>query len=138
MDPFSVVTGLAGIISLAGTVISECYQYGCAVAGAPEEARRLVSEVTSLSGILVGVQALVKQTDLPEHQLQYPLKDCLAVLQALSSKLKKDCPETSSSSAKRAMKRLLWPLKRNDTEELIISIERHKSALSLSMSSLSV
>jgi ankyrin repeat domain-containing protein 50 len=136
-DPFSVVTGVAGLIALAGEVISKCYQYGCAVTGAPDEAKRLVSEVTGLSGILVGVQALVKQSSLPEYQLETSLKNCLAILQALSLKLQKHSPHASNSSTKRTINRLLWPLRRSDTEELITAIERHKSSLSLSLSSLS-
>ncbi len=136
-DPFSVVTGLAGLIALAGEVISKCYRYGCAVSGAPDEAKRLVSEVTGLSGILVGVQGLVKQSSLPEYQLESSLKNCLAVLQTLSSKLQKYSPGASTSSGKRTINRLLWPLRRSDTEELISTIERHKNSLSLSLSSLS-
>ncbi len=136
-DPFSVATGLAGLIALAGEVISKCYRYGCAVSGAPDEARRLVSEVTGLSGILVGVQALVKQTNLPEYQLENSLRNCLAVLQTLSSRLQKHSLKASSSSGKRAVNRLLWPLRKNDTEELITAVERHKTTLSLSLSSLS-
>src|SRR5689334_14417751 len=58
-DPLSISSGIAGILSLAGLVLSQCYQYGCNVAGAPEEAQKLISEVTSLSGILVGIQAMV-------------------------------------------------------------------------------
>ena len=137
-DPFSAATGLAGLIALAGEVISKCYKYGCALSGAPGEARRLVSEVTELSGILVGVQALVRQSSLPEYQLENPLKNCLAVLQTLASKLQKHSPNADSSSGKRAVKRLLWPMRKSDTDELITAIERHKSSLSLSMSSLSM
>ncbi|OCT47211.1 ankyrin repeat protein [Cladophialophora carrionii] len=137
-DPFSIVTGVAGIITLAGEVISRCYRYGCAVSGAPDEAKRLVSEVTGLSGILVGVQVLVKQSSLPGYQLEHPLRNCLAVLQTLSSKLQKYSLDSSQSSGKRAVSRLLWPLRRSDTEELITAIERHKNSLSLSLSSLSV
>ncbi|KAJ9610686.1 hypothetical protein H2200_005463 [Cladophialophora chaetospira] len=136
-DPFSVVTGVAGLIALAGEVISKCYRYGCAVSGAPDEARRLVSEVAGLSGILVGVQVLVKQSNLPEYQLESSLRNCLSVLQTLASKLQKYSPDGGSSSGKRTINRLLWPLRRTDTEELITNIERQKTSLSLSLSSLS-
>jgi hypothetical protein len=137
-DPFSIVTGVAGLIALTGEVISKCYRYGCAVSSAPDEAKRLVSEVTGLSGILVGVQVVVKQSSLPEYQLEHPLKNCLAVLQALSFKLQKYSPDSGHSSGKRRINQLLWPLRRSDTEELITAIERHKNSLSLSLSSLSV
>jgi hypothetical protein len=136
-DPFSIVTGVAGLISLAGEVISKCYGYGCAVSGAPEEARRLVSEVTGLVGVLVGVQTLVRQSNLPASQMETPLKNCLAVLQTLSIRLRKHSPEGSHSSSKRTFNRLMWPLRKGETEDLTTTLERHKNSLSLSLSSLS-
>lgn len=136
-DPVSLVTGIAGLLSLAGEVISKCYRYGCAVSGAPDEAKRLVTELTGLSGILVGVQVLVKNSALPEYQLETSLKNCLYVLQTLSSKLQKYSPESGTSTGKRTISRLLWPLRRSDTEELITAVERHKNTLSLSLSTLS-
>lgn len=137
-DPLSVITGVAGIISLAGAVIGQCYRYGCGVSGAPEEAKRLVSEVTGLSGVLVGVQSLVKQSDLPGYQIANSLKECKIVLETLSSNLRKYSPGSSSSSGKRVMNRLLWPLRKTEMEELISTLERHKNSLSLSLDSLSV
>ncbi len=137
-DPLSIATGVAGIISLAGVVIGQCYRYGCGVSDAPDEARRLVFEVTGLSGILVGVQGLVKQSDLPGYQIESVLKDCKLVLESLSSRLQKYAPSSGKSSSKRALNRLLWPLRKSETEELIIALERHKNSLSLSLDSLSV
>ncbi|OAL26726.1 hypothetical protein AYO22_04079 [Fonsecaea multimorphosa] len=137
-DPFSLITGVAGLLSLAGTVISQCYCYGCAVAEAPDEARRLVSEVTSLNGILLGVQGLATQMDLPVYQLESSLKNCKVVLDTVSTKLHKFSPNSSKSPGKRAISRLLWPLRKNETEELVSAVERHKNSLSLSLSSLSV
>lgn len=137
-DPFSVATGVAGLISLAGLVIGQCYRYGCGVADAPNEAKRLASEVTGLSGILVGVQGLVRQTDLPGYQIETVLKDCKVVLENLASRLQKYAPRTSTSSGKRAVNRLLWPLRKGETEDLITALERHKNSLSLTLDSLSV
>ncbi|EXJ53452.1 uncharacterized protein A1O5_13320 [Cladophialophora psammophila CBS 110553] len=137
-DPFSIVTGVAGLLSLAGTVISQCYCYGCAVAEAPDEARRLVSEVTSLNGILLGVQGLAAQMDIPEYQLESALKDCKLVLESVSTKLHMFSPASSKSPGKRAINRLLWPLRKNETQEFITAVERHKNSISLSLNSLSV
>ncbi|OQV01834.1 NACHT domain-containing protein [Cladophialophora immunda] len=137
-DPFSIVTGVAGLLSLTGAVISQCYCYGCAVAEAPDEARRLVSEVTSLNGILLGVQGLAAQMNLPGYQLESPLKNCKLVLESVSTKLRKFSPGLSKSPGKRAINRLLWPLRKNETDELITAVERHKNSLSLSLNSLSV
>ena len=136
-DPFSLVTGVAGLLSFAGAVIGQCYRYGCAASGAPEEAKRLLSEVMGLSGVLVGVQGLVKQNDQRGLQFEMILKECKSVLEILSSKLQKYDPDGAQSSRKRTMNRLLWPLRKGDTDELIMALERHKLALSLALDALS-
>ncbi len=138
-DPFSVVTGLAGVLAVAGTVIAQCYRYGCGVSGAPEEAQRLVSEVTSLSGILLGLQGMLKQHDLSSgDQVASVLHDCKVLLETLSLKLQKHSPDSTTKTKQAITKRLLWPLRKKDTEELTVALERHKSALSLALDAFSM
>ena len=136
-DPFSLVTGVAGLVALAGQVISQCYRYGCAVSDAPKEAERLVSEVTGLSGLLVGLQALIKQGDFPEQDIHLILKECNTSLSSLLSRLQSHSPETSKSTTERAIRRLLWPLRKSDTEELTSAIGRQKASLSLALDTFS-
>ncbi|EXJ88045.1 hypothetical protein A1O1_04972 [Capronia coronata CBS 617.96] len=136
-DPFSAATGVAGLISLAGFVLGRCYRYGCGVADAPSEAKRLVSEVTGLSGILVGVQGLIKQSDQAGKALETVCADCKASLETLALRLQKHSPGASKSTRKQTVNRLLWPLRRSETEELINALERHKASLSLALDSLS-
>ncbi len=62
-DPISISSGKAGLLSLAGLVLGQCYSYGFAVAEAPSEAKRLAAELTHLSGVLVGTQGFVKSTE---------------------------------------------------------------------------
>jgi hypothetical protein len=136
MDPFSLISGLAGLISLAGEVVTKCYHYGCAVSGAPEESRRLVSEILGLTGILAGVQSIAKQNDLLKYQLERPLQDCWGLLETLSRRLQKQSPNSARSG--RLLNRLLWPLRKTETEELIKAVEQRKTSLSLALSTLSV
>jgi len=137
-DPLSIATGVAGLIQLAGMVIGQCYRYGCGVSSAPDEARRLVSEVTNVSGVLVGVQGVIKHGDPSAYQFEDLLREVRSVLQMLSSKLQNESPDSGKSSGRRTLKRLLWPLRKGETEELVSALERHKNSLSLSLSSLSV
>lgn len=62
-DPLSIASGIAGVLALAGQVVSTCYQYGCAVKEAPQEIQRLLDELMSLSGVLNAVKALVDSTN---------------------------------------------------------------------------
>ncbi|KAI1610467.1 hypothetical protein EDD36DRAFT_326771 [Exophiala viscosa] len=137
MDPFSIATGVAGLVSLAGQVISQCYRYGCAVSDAPKEAKRLVSEVTNLSGLLLGLQGLIRQDSFPLQDVKTILEECKSSLTSLLSRLQSHSPETSKSTAERAIRRLLWPLRKSDTEELTSAIERQKASLSLALDTFS-
>ena len=58
-DPLSIAAGVSGLISLAGEVTLTCYRYGCAVKHAPKEIQDLLNEITSLTGVLASVQALI-------------------------------------------------------------------------------
>lgn len=137
-DPFSIATGVAGVIQLAGFVIGQCYRYGCGVSSAPDEARRLVSEVTSVSGVLVGVQGVVKHGNPSGYQFESLLQELQSLLQKLSTKLEKEAPNSGESKGKRTLRRLLWPLRKGETEDLVSALERHKNSLSLGLNSISV
>ena len=134
MDPMSLASGAAGLITLAAAVLSQCYMYGCAVANAPEEAKRLVSELTNLSGILVSIQGLHTSKFISEKNGLIPtLRECKDALQHALQRLESVNPQTKHSSLKWIRNRLLWPLERQDTLELLASVERQKSALNLSL-----
>ncbi|KAK5048507.1 hypothetical protein LTR84_005597 [Exophiala bonariae] len=137
-DPLSIATGVAGVIQLAGLVIGQCYRYGCGVSSAPDEARRLVAEVTSVSGVLVGVQGAVKHGDPSGYQFDGLLQELRSLLQKLSTKLQKDSPDAGLSKGRRTLNRLLWPLRKGETEELVSALERHKNSFSLGLNSISV
>ncbi|KAH0561934.1 hypothetical protein GP486_003361 [Trichoglossum hirsutum] len=47
----------SSIASLSGRLLTKCYNYGCAAADAPAEVKLLIGEITSLTGILVAMQA---------------------------------------------------------------------------------
>lgn len=137
-DPLSIATGVAGLIQLAGLVIGQCYRYGCGVSSAPDEARRLVAEVTSVSGVLVGVQGVVKHGNPSGYQFDSLLQELRLLLQKLSTKLQKESPDFGLSKGRRTLNRLLWPLRKGETEELVSALERHKNSFSLGLNSISV
>ncbi|KAJ9503181.1 hypothetical protein H2202_001335 [Exophiala xenobiotica] len=136
-DPLSIATGVAGLLSLAGTVISQCYHYGCGVADAPEEAKKIAFEVTSLSGLLVGIQNLAKHHEFPTQDIRPVLQECRTSLLSLSTKLQKHAPQATKSSKEQLMKRLLWPLRKTDCEHHIVALERNKRSLSLALDTFS-
>ncbi|PGH17507.1 hypothetical protein AJ79_01107 [Helicocarpus griseus UAMH5409] len=129
MDPLTI----AELILLSGDIISTCYFYGCAVADAPETLRKLVEETTSLSGIFVAIQGLVNADGFAASQkeaLSTSLTECQGTLRELKDVLQSMLPKPGKRKMG-VMKRLLWPLKQEETTELLDALSRHKSSLNL-------
>lgn len=137
-DPISITSGIAGLVSLAGTVLGTCYRFGCAVADAPGEAKRLASELRNLSGVLVGIQGIKNHDDgrITEHKLSQLLAECRQTLQDVSRHLDTVGARASQPVLKRNFNRLAWPLRRDKTLELVVLIERQKNSLSLALETL--
>ena len=129
-DPISIIT-------LAASIVATCYDYGCKAADAPDEAQRLASEISNLSGVLVGIHGLWKdhETELIQLNLPTALIDCESYLNRVKAQLESHIPRAGRSRSERLRGRLTWPLKRQDTLELLHIIERHKSTLSLILES---
>ena len=125
-DPISIIT-------LAASIIATCYEYGCTAANAPEEAQRLASEVSNLSAVLVGIQGLWanNQAQLDALRLPYALGDCADSLNLVKTRVEIHVPKVGRSKGDRLLGRLLWPLKRGETLELLQIIERQKTTLGL-------
>lgn len=60
-DPLSVAASVAGLISLAETVIRLGYQYHNGVKGFPADFERLLLEVSSLYGVLCQIKLIVSR-----------------------------------------------------------------------------
>ena len=73
-DPFSIVSGIAGILSVAVSIVSSCYKYSVTAKGAASEIQDLLDELTSLMGVLTAIKALIDSDD------QYLLDDDEATL----------------------------------------------------------
>ena len=149
-DPISIASGIAGLISLAGSVVSTCYQYGCAVKSAPTEIQKLLGEVMSLSGVLTAVKSLIDaetakvytdektdcRSDYPPPyrfvELEGPLNDCRCALEEIEAVLKKASSKEEHKLGK-AFKRLIWPLKQPETMAIVARLERSKSAFMLTL-----
>jgi Cdc6-like AAA superfamily ATPase len=160
-DPLSIVSGIAGVVALAGSVVSKCYTYGVAVKGGPAEIQRLLDELISLTGILNAVKSLTEASeaqkqgaiwahddlasDLPPpyshkapidqlERLVSPLNGAQALLEKIEASLRK-AEIKSEHRVERVFQRLLWPLKKQETQDLIAQLERFKTSFTLSLTS---
>ena len=61
-DPLSIAASIAGLLTLAGSIIPKGYALCSRLSGRNEDIRVLMNEVTSLSGLIFGLQAHANST----------------------------------------------------------------------------
>ena len=141
MDPFTISTSLVPIITLAGSCLAKCYRYGCAARDAPAEGCRLADELASLSGVLVGLQSLAKGGSMKlgsTVELKELVQECNTTLQDVAQRIELVTGVASNTKkSERVVRRVLWPVKKQETLDLIARVERLKAKLTLALSGIS-
>ena len=131
MDPLSICASITALIQLTSTTV----QYLKGVKGAPEDRQRILSELTSVIGILLILQDQAdqaKQGDQWSSTLQSlnvpegPLNQLPRALERLSSKL-----ASPATGLKKLGKAIVWPFQKEEVKEILGSIERQKALLNL-------
>jgi hypothetical protein len=107
-DPLSVISGIAGLITLSTTVVTAGYKFINTILSAPEEFGYLIRDTAYLSTILSQLISHSLSTQAVPLMQQGVLQDCENILRNIQS-LIYDCERRS-----RAIHALLWPLKQND------------------------
>jgi hypothetical protein len=138
MDPLSIASGVAGLVTLADVVISRTYNTIIACKHASEDSRRLLREVQTLVGILQGLSSLESKIGAAALQSHIPaaqILSCQQTLQNIRDKLEKSDPkEDGISIFQKAKRTLKWPLSASDTEKFLSEMERHKATFDLALS----
>jgi hypothetical protein len=138
MDPLSIASGVAGLITLAEVVISRTYNTIIKCKNASEDSCRLLREVQSLLGILQSISTLEKKLGASTIQSKIPARDvvaCQLTLQNIRDKLEKADPrEAGVTIWQKAGRTFKWPLSSSQTDEILLAMDRHKSTFNLAMS----
>lgn len=131
-DPLSIASGITALLQLTGSII----QYLRQVRGASEECRRVMMEVTSVSGFLYMLKDSAErfQSDNVSWTAitslavpNGPLDQFKAALEQLASKL------APVEGLKKAGRALAWPFQQGEIKEILTRIERHKSMFALAL-----
>lgn len=138
MDPFSIATGVAGLVTLAEVVISRTYNTIIACKHASEDSRKLLRQVQALLGILQSLSALESKLGgaaLTSQITAAQVLSCQQTLQNIRDRLQKSDPkEDGISMFQKAKRTLKWPLSLSETEKFLSDMERHKSTFDLALS----
>lgn len=132
MDPFSIAAGIAGFLSLSGTVISTGYTLISKLRSRGDYINALVNEIATLSGILVAIHAHAVAANTQGSNFQAPhLTDQLSIQEALAScqKILKEAEElfVSLLSAKNFKFLLKGMAMKEQADEVMSRLEHYKS-----------
>lgn len=145
MDPLSLSCNVVGVLTVTSKLLATGYSYGNAVKDFPGE---LVKELTSLSGILHALAAIIEplegssavavtpgpypNTIAIANAIAVPLEDCRKMLTDMVVDLEEY--QKSGSRVQRVVKRLTWPLKESETKAWVEKIGRYKRTFTLGLS----
>lgn len=141
MDPFSAVASAIALVQIADRIVALCKAYITGVSDAPTELRAILIEVGSVKCVLEVVELLDPSRGRGDsigilEKLQTPLEGCKQALKSLEDLF----PPQSTSPVKGKRQKialsltsLAWPFKRDKALRLLDEIGRHKSTLSLGL-----
>jgi len=137
LDPLSVLASIIAVIQLIGSVISTVYNYRKGVKHAPEDAAKIIQDLTGLSQILEKLLEMIENERSTEGtrfasleglvKPDEPLKSCPKALERLNAKLQ---PENGWRVTKHS---LVWHLKQDHIKKTLGEIATAKDTLSLAI-----
>ena len=137
MDPFSVATGVAGLLSITVKVGIAIGEYARSVKGASKAAQKLEREIRAFSSVLEQLRVFLqsKSTDQlifePTSVLLVATNSCDKELSALQKRLEKF--SSKGDKASRILEKLSWPFTEKENQETVESIHRWTQLYSLSL-----
>ena len=146
-EVIGLAASIAGVITLSAQVTALSYKYLNGVKNASKDINRLINELTSLSGILMALQAGAStnwttrfsdqnSSDSSTHSIETLIPECTSLIEELQMKL--EIKPTSKQDPTKAIvgvfRSLLWPVKEKETNEYVQKLERLKTLFTLAIS----
>ena len=132
-EVIGVVGSIVGILQLTGVVVG----YLNSVKEASNDCNRLMVEISSTSGLLHGLKALLAELETDETTWSAtirslaspnsPLDQLRATLERLSKHLK------PLAGLKLVGRSLVWPFKKGEVKDILRAVERQKNSLILAL-----
>ncbi|KAJ8063128.1 hypothetical protein OCU04_008371 [Sclerotinia nivalis] len=132
-EVLGVASSIAGLVSLADSVVRLGYKYIRDVKDAEKSVQGLIDEVNNLAGVLHSLNNVVQEleeADSTSHsfsKIQH-INSCQTTLEKINKELKNAIPEVKSMS-----QRLKWPFKKGTIAELLKEVHNHKSTMIMAM-----
>ena len=128
MEPLGATASIVSLLQLAGAVI----KYLSILKDASDDIKTLVLELCTIRGLLSTLKDLITEESILHESLGRPdglFSQIESSLQALALKVE----PTSTTTAHKLVQKLRWPLRKEEVKDVLSSIERQKTLLSLAL-----
>ncbi len=128
MEPLGATASIVSLLHLAGAVI----KYLSILKDASDDVKALVLELCSIRGLLSTIKDLVTEESILHDSLgghDGLFSQIESSLQSLASKIE----STSTTGAQKLVQKIRWPLRKEEIKDVLSSIERQKTLLSLAL-----
>ena len=133
-DALGVAASVAGLMTIADIIVRKGFKFIKDVKDAEKTVEKLVEEVNNLSGVLHSLNNVVERLEEerqdidPSTQIHY-IESCYKTLMKIQGHFDEAVPATPMSRGDK----LRWPLKKSQTKDLLLELERHKATMTLAM-----
>jgi hypothetical protein len=136
-DPLSIAASVAGLCTLAESVVHRSRAFVKAARGSEKEIAKLIRSTAQLYGILEQIRFLEKSFD-DGFATMYTVRaeqlyECENTLHKLEKILRRSDPSTGSGFMGSTRKKVEWALDGKEVAGILKDIEDHKSTLSLAL-----
>ena len=128
MEPIGAAANIVSLLQLAGAVI----KYLNVLKDASKDIKALVLELCTVRGLLSTIKDLVTEDSILHESLSGHnglFSQIESSLQSLASKIE----PTSTTTGHSFVQKLRWPLRKEEVKDVLSSIERQKTLLSLAL-----
>lgn len=134
-EVLGIASSVAGLISLADVVVTKGYKFIKDTKDAEETVRKIVHEVNMVYGVLHSLRSvafsLEEERGGTDPSLQiYWIEESFQTLESVRKALDKTTPSIPVSK----LEKFKWPLKKSESKELLVEVQRHKATLTLAIS----
>ena len=128
MEPIGAAASIVSLLQLAGAVI----KYLSILKDASKDIKALVLELCTVRGLLSTIKDLVTEDSILHESLSGHnglFSQIESSLQSLASNIE----PTSTTTGHSFVQKLRWPLRKEEVKDVLSSIERQKTLLSLAL-----
>jgi hypothetical protein len=139
MDPFSIATGVAGLVSLAIEIRRILNDYIGGVKSAPDEIQNLLIEISTLRAVLQQLTAFLRSEEAQLVSFDKPailfsvIEACREKIETLCKRLYPIRNKPKGNKIRDLIDRVKWPLQKDECQQIAEELHRFSQTFKFSL-----